>query len=216
MNLYLGFDPGGEKQFGWSISSESDECLVVHKTGNANHAVGALEAVRQHISDSDDVIAVGIDAPLFWVANGGRAADKKVRDAIKLLGARSPSGTVQQINSLRGACLVQGAMIASLIAESFPEASINESHPKAFLFLLGLASSVVQPSNVTVEHFSNYIKPSGRTYSEHERDAILGCIASWLPARADKAWRNLAMEEESMIVPGAYEPNYWMPWELIT
>jgi hypothetical protein len=55
-------------------------------------------------------------------------------------GAKTPSGTVQQLNSPRGAVLVQGLVAAMLLRERVHGLPITETHPKALLWLLGTAS----------------------------------------------------------------------------
>ena len=51
-----------------------------------------------------------------------------------------PSGTVQQLNSLRGAALVQGLVAAMLLSQRVHGLPITETHPKAVLWLLRIAS----------------------------------------------------------------------------
>jgi len=99
-----------------------------------------MEAVCKHIDDSMQLAGAGIDSPLFWVANGDRRVDQAVRAKMQALGARSVWGTVQSVNSLRGACLAQGILAAQLLRSRFPNIRITESHPKALLWLMGFAN----------------------------------------------------------------------------
>ena len=92
MEIYLGFDPGGEKHFGWAVCSPKANALKVLTTGEADHAEEAIFKTLSTIPSNGMVIGAGIDAPLFWAERGNR-------DALKKLGARSPGGTVQQINT---------------------------------------------------------------------------------------------------------------------
>ena len=98
MELYVGFDPGGKGRFGWAICSPEGERLRILSAGNAEHAQNAFSAVKSQLPSQTTITGAGIDAPLFWVANGVRNSDRLVRDAIKKLGAKSPGGTVQQMN----------------------------------------------------------------------------------------------------------------------
>jgi len=53
------------------------------KTGTVNDAKGAVSVFADLIQeDQDPLLSVGIDAPLFWQPEGGRAVDKRVRDRI--------------------------------------------------------------------------------------------------------------------------------------
>lgn len=215
MELYVGFDPGGKGQFGWAICSPEGERLQILHAGNAEHAQNALLAVKSRLSSQVTITGAGIDAPLFWVANGGRNSDLLVRNAIKKLGAKSPGGTVQQLNSLRGACLVQGPLIAKLLMDEFPSIAITETHPKALLFLLGLANRQNPPSDIGIGNLSEYVHVDAGQYSEHERDSVLGAVASWISLKQQGEWRDLAQEEQGLIVPFDYKPAYWMPWNLV-
>lgn len=215
MEFYVGFDPGGEGRFGWAMCSPEGERLRILHTGNADHAQNALLAVQSRLPSQITITGAGIDAPLFWVSDGRRYSDHLVRNAIKKLGSKSPGGTVQQLNSLRGACLVQGPLIAKLLVDEFPSISITETHPKALLFLLGLANKQNPPNNIGVENLSKYVHADAGQYSEHQRDSVLGAVASWASLKKQSEWRNLAQAEKGLLVPFNYEPAYWMPWDLV-
>ena len=107
--VILGFDPGGVKQFGWCVAQATDNGrLHFRASGVASHAAGAVRAALGEAEDFGRIGAAGIDSPLLWVADGDRKADKAIRSAMKQLGAINIGGTVQQVNSLRGACFSQG------------------------------------------------------------------------------------------------------------
>ena len=126
MGVLLGFDPGGAGAFGWCIVEDADQPpLRVLSCGVARHAKDALHSVLTHLPAEMDVRAAGIDAPLFWTASGNRVADKTVRSDIKKCGAPFAEGTVQAVNSLRGACLVQGMMLGVLLRNQWRELSIT-------------------------------------------------------------------------------------------
>jgi hypothetical protein len=215
MEIYLGFDPGGKGKFGWTICHEDQEHLRIIHTGNADHAQGALLAVKSCLPCHATAIGAGIDAPLFWIANGSRNSNLMVRRAIKKLGSKSPGGTVQQLNSLRGACLVQGSLIAKLLVDEFPSIKITETHPKALLFMLGLANTQNPPSSIGVGDLGQYVDAVAGNHTEHERDSILGAIASWASVKRQDHWRDLAKEEKGLLVPFECTPEYWMPWNLV-
>ena len=140
----LGFDPGGKGKFGWAI------CKVSHgqlqrplKTGLADDACGALLEVKQelgHYSPSGHlpVLSAGIDAPLSWSKKGDRTVDLILRQQLKATNfpASKLGGTVQTGNSLRGACVIQGLLLAKYLNETGWGLTITESHPRALLHLL--------------------------------------------------------------------------------
>ena len=115
-------------------------------------------------------LGLGIDAPMWWSSRetAGRKADERIR---KKYGIRS--GTVQSANSLRGAALVGGAMLAFRIREKFPDIRITETHPKALLCALeldetGFAKRFKIPTGWRIK--------DGRT--EDERDALIGAVCA--------------------------------------
>jgi hypothetical protein len=79
-------------------------------------------------------LGVGVDAPLWWSSgrSGDRNADQWIRTKYSI-----KSGTVQTINSLRCAALVQGVMFVSRLRENFPGVLVTEAHPKAAAVALG-------------------------------------------------------------------------------
>lgn len=59
MDIYLGFDPGGQNKFGWAVCSSHDGVLKVICTGIADHAKGAekshtafVETIKDRVSRS--------------------------------------------------------------------------------------------------------------------------------------------------------------------
>jgi len=96
--LVIGLDPGGKRQFGWCVAESTRTGVRLKRSGVADHAAGAVEAARDYLRNFDEVAAVGIDSPLFWVARGDRKADQTIRGAMKDLGAPTVGGTVQCLN----------------------------------------------------------------------------------------------------------------------
>lgn len=155
INLFLGFDPGGEGvsktkgNFGWSICKEvSDEhkCLKLEclKTGLPKNAWEAVEQVDDVINSLTEknvrVLAAGIDAPLLWNGRGTRMVDHELRQALRRSGflEKSVNGTVQAVNSLQGSCVVQGTLLVRHLGNKrwAQNLTIMESHPTAFRYLL--------------------------------------------------------------------------------
>jgi len=212
-DYFLGFDPGGERNFGWCVcSSGEDNTLTLLAAGNANHAKGAFDAAIANLPDGETPKGVGIDAPLFWVVDGGREADSAVRDAIGRAGAPNRSGTVQHFNSLQGSCVIQGMLIAQLLRARYPILAITEAHPKALLWLLGIAS-VDRPANqVPIDSVCTIDSrqfPGGA--SEHVRDAARGAITARAMAYQEADWVDLLDREEGAVRSVDGPLGYWMP-----
>ena len=92
MDFILGFDPGGQGNFGWSVCRiDGDKLRRPAKTGLANNAQDAIDQVERSIEKLSDgfpeeprVLAAGIDAPMFWSITGGnRRVDEIVRTVLK-------------------------------------------------------------------------------------------------------------------------------------
>ena len=216
MEIYIGFDPGGNKKFGWAVCSSMGKTLRVLATADAGDAKEAVEAATSMIPTNGKVVGVGIDAPLFWTETGGRNVDKLVRRAIQELGAPHPEGTVQHVNSLRGACLVQGVLAANILHKKLPEISITESHPKALLYLLGVANKEKPVASVSLTDLSSYVvSDTDRHFSQHKRDAVLGAVTALAQREKRQGWKNLFEEEIKPITPFSYPVEYWMPWDLV-
>jgi predicted nuclease with RNAse H fold len=155
--------------------------------------------------------AVGIDAPLFWNSAGDRAADRTVRRAITRLG--SSGGTVSSVNSLRGACLIQGILVAMMCQQKTAKAiPITEAHPKALLWLVGKATAEGRPDSIAMSDLNEYVDVSAiQETSAHERDAVLGAIAAFAMESRLVGWRDLYLLEPNPITPLNPPPGYWMP-----
>jgi predicted nuclease with RNAse H fold len=209
MGIYVGFDPGGIGGFGWAVVSGETLPLRLVGRGIANHAQGAFKAAMDCAGSK--VNAVGIDAPLFWNPAGDRHADQLVRNAITRLG--SPGGTVGAVNSLRGACLIQGILVAMMCQQKIDKrVSITESHPKALLWLIGKATRERRPSNIALSDLTDYVSGSGmQGASDHERDAVLGAFAAFAMESRRTGWQDLYTLEPNPVTPLDPPPGYWMP-----
>ena len=214
--VYVGFDPGGKGKFGWCVAEVAGaQSLCVLRSDNENNACSATHAVCKYAkAASAEIIAIGIDSPLFWSFRGDRTVDGIVRGAVKSKDCGTASGTVQNVNSLRGACLAQGILAAHLMREAFPEVQITESHPKALLWLLGLATRDVPVDSIKAKDLHAFVTfPSNGDVSEHQRDAALGAYAAWAMASPCDRWTNLFTREPWPFVP-VPPVGYWMPkWD---
>lgn len=208
---FAGFDPGGESQFGWCLVEASTELpLSILRSGISSNAAEAVNCALRELPSGGTLIAAGIDSPLFWLPAGDREADRIIRRAIKKLGASAPAGTVQHVNSLRGACLVQGALTAMLLKAAIPSVNITEAHPKALLWLIGVATKRQPVKSVTMRDLSEFFSFRSGDLSEHERDAALAALGSWAMTVKAAGWEDLFIHEHQPFAP--ISPiAYWMP-----
>ena len=191
---YIGFDPGGDKAFGWSILSHREHEFNVVATGTCSSARSALAEAAAACPHAP--LALAIDAPLFWVAEGDRNADRLVRKMVCAQGGHS--GTVSHVNSLRGACLVQGVMVARVATEMWSEAKISEAHPKALLAV-----------STKAQAFLKLVTSNWNT--EHERDATIAAYTAHMFASGSAGWHNLVLQERNIFHPVGPNVAYWFP-----
>ena len=121
---WFGADPGGVDNFG---------IAVLRKDGTYDtKCVNCVDDAMDWIGGRPN--GVGIDCPLWWSSGqgGGRESDQWIRDQ------GIPPGTVQSANSLQGAVLLQGMMLAVRLRERYGDVLITEAHPKAVLRFLCL------------------------------------------------------------------------------
>lgn len=190
IEIFLGFDPGGEGNFGWSICREDGDQLRQITAGLADHAEDALEKVMYRLPHSDvAVVAAGIDAPLFWNRKGNRGIDGVIREAAR-------PANVLAVNSLWGAVLVQGVLLAEALHQNFDALEITEAHPNALRALL-------DPFPPELNQF--------RGESEHEWDARAAAYAAWCMHRQAEGWWDLSSREPNPVLPLGTPVSYWMP-----
>jgi hypothetical protein len=212
MDVLLGFDPGGARQFGWAVLNFSvTGALEVRATGVGSHAAQAVDAALTQVRRGESVRAAGIDSPLYWTPSGERAADVYVREVVRRRGAGSSAGgTVQHPNCLQGACVIQGPTAALLLRDRLHELPLTESHPKALLWALGMASAARRPAEVSRVDVATIVRGTvGST--EHERDAVLGGYAAWGMVSQAPGWRDLVLDEKYPLFFTSTPVSYWFP-----
>ncbi len=158
MNGYwVGADPGGIRSFGLAFLDVGGGLIC--------GTVSSVDEAAERILARGEPLGLGIDTPMWWATRrgGGRAADEWLRKEYGML-----PGTVQSVNSLRGAALVGGAMLAFRVRQTFPSTAITESHPKAVLFALKLSGS----------DFAQRFGTSTAWNNEHERDAAIAAVCA--------------------------------------
>ena len=223
--IILGFDPGGKNAFGWSVCVAKDGCLEKRlKAGIADDALSARDAVKNYLDGNTapkglQVLAAGIDAPMFWSEKGDRIADGYLRDALACTNFKgSRGGTVQAVNSLRGAAVVQGVLLGKHLMECWDTILITESHPRVVLHLLNYNEkrSMIVRLIGNLHDWKRYgdrcpcgcqeapEPPLGRRLSDaekaeqkredrkaHMRDATLAAISAWAMVHKPCEWHNL-------------------------
>ena len=216
INLFLGFDTGGEGNFGWSICREVDVQLQLQQTGLANNAWDALNRVIdsiaiRHYQGNLRVLAAGIDAPLFWTRTGTRAVEPIIRQALRDAGFPPGrlGGSPQAINSLPGSVVVQGPLLVRHLRDAWPQLTITECYPTALEYLLA-NSGQHQGEHAIVTHLMQALPnndPGG-----HQRDATLSAVSAWAAIHQDLInWQNLYLRENCPINPFDIPVSYWMP-----
>jgi hypothetical protein len=213
-DYFIGLDPGGEGTFGWALAvRKENRPLNLLDAGCSSNARTAVDDVLSALPSDGTVRGAGIDAPLYWTPTGVRRADAIVREVLSARGAPSAGGTVQQLNSLSGACLVQGPAAAILLRQRFPSLLITETHPKALLWHIGIASRERPVKTVRLSQASQLIQAPGTFDNEHVRDAALSCAVALALHDQVSGWQDLSLAETEVlpIVPGGV--CYWMPIE---
>ncbi len=226
MGLFLGLDPGGAgnqgkaPSFGWcvleSTTNQPPLQLVAH--GIANYAGLAVAASLGAIGNGT-LDSAGIDAPLFWQPDGARPVDTIVRARVTHAGGNG--GTVNEVNSMQGACLIQGMMAAMLLRGQYPKLRITESHPKALLWHLGIANISNPPGQITLSNLNHLIRSKVAITNQHERDAALSAYTAFAMTTNQPHWANLYLNKLSWttqypnrpypISPLNPLPEYWFP-----
>lgn len=190
----VGFDPGGQNAFGWAILESSQHSLRLVASGECTGAPTALAQASEAMKG--EPAAIGIDAPLFWTYSGDRHADQVVRKLVCNAGGQS--GTVSHVNSLRGACLVQGILIANLARAVWPGTKITEAHPKALLRVCASANVLVNSLQLM-------------TLRDHERDAVIAAYSAYEMLHPSADWHDLVPKEVDPVFPAGNDIVYWFP-----
>lgn len=166
-DLVAGFDPGGKNSFGWCVVAVRPRRKMIDAGKNlASNADDAFCKASQVIkSHGGSLRAVGIDAPLTWARNGGqRTADRHINNQ------HSPNSALS-VNSLWGACAVQGFLLAEALSREYPGILFTEANPK--------------PLKDNPDAIKWYKDVWSEDEPDHIRDAI---VSAWAAAQALKAY----------------------------
>jgi hypothetical protein len=112
---------------------------------------------------------------------------------------------------MRGACLIQGMMTAMILRKQTPKMPITESHPKALLWLLNIATVGNPTSAIALANLNQLVVGDVSGASDHERDAALGAFTAFSMTTALPGWQDLYRKEPNVISPLDPPPGYWLP-----
>lgn len=227
--VVVGLDPGGRGAFGWCVAANGPALpLRVLATGVGSY----FPEVRNQLRDAIGGCAVagfGIDAPLYWCQiqqrKHARDVDKRVRAALESL--RSGAGaSVQAVNTLQGACIALGLMVARELldpeVQAFLSAStrtaprITEAHPTALFRLLDASAAQLPGKELRDRRLPPHLAgppATDRDKGQHQRDATLAAITAWAMVNAAPGWRNIRPPVEPHVVDFLpTRAEYWMPF----
>lgn len=168
-DIYLGFDPGGDRRFGVALLAE--DCVKASTVSTVN------DAVKWAVDEcgSRQPIAAGIDTLLHWATtkSGMRPCDLQLRR--KYSDARN---SVMAPNSLYGAMAIGGMALAFRLREKWPKLDLNETHPK--VLLRAHWSDRYDPKTVSaaIQRFAQRVGIECTFEGEHEFDAVLSAWAT--------------------------------------
>jgi len=192
---WFGADPGGKNCFGIAHLCDNGEF-------HASCVSSADEAMHWLKSRNVSPSGLGVDCPLWWSSSGSgdRQADRWLRQIYK-------TSSVLTTNSLQGAVLIQGVMLAYRAQQSFGEINLTETHPK----VLGRALKLDENWDNTANRFK-LIGP--KPLREHQRDAILSAVAA-REGFSGRWTHDLAMERTQAELDPARmwfgKVHYWWP-----
>ena len=206
---WAGADPGGYQSFGVARLGD-DGSFSTHCVSSADEAVMWL---------GENIRGLGIDCPLWWSSgpSAARLVDARLRQSYKNV----RSGTIQEPNSLRGAVLVQGLMLALRARERWPGLRITEAHPKVLVVALNLCTrwnelDVAPEWNKACAQLG-LSGPVPKT--QHERDAVFAALAAregfsgrWRQDLAASP-RNTSEKDLAGLLLGPI--SYWWPENLM-
>lgn len=209
-DIYLGFDPGGQSNFGAALL---DGDAVASSTVSTVDA--AMSWVVERLSGRTPT-AAGIDTLLHW--SGGRSGDRHAETVLRKL-YPDARNTVISPNSLYGSMAVGGMALGFQLRARFPELALNDTHPK--LLARHFAGSLPKGAGRRTDERRAWMArklPNSdvRHANDHEVDAIVSVWATRAAMRSrakrQNAWRDLAAECSDAITPLVNMHYFWPKW----
>jgi predicted nuclease with RNAse H fold len=164
---WFGADPGGSRNGNPCFGVAWLRRNGMFETAATDCAHTAFRWIQKH---SVTPLAIGIDSPLWWSASKGgeRQVDVRLRGKYR----DNIGQSVQSLNSLRGAILVQGMMLACEARKHWKDVKITETHPRALLKAMHLER---EPWPTIAEKFDlDGAKPK----TDDEFDALLSAAVA--------------------------------------
>jgi predicted nuclease with RNAse H fold len=201
-DVYLGFDPGGDRGFGVAILRGSDA------------RAATVSAVSQAIDwalkecGTNEPMAAGIDAMLHWSdgPGGWRPADRMLRSAYPAVRA-----SVLSPNGLYGSMGIGGMALALRLGERWRNILLNETHPKVLAFALRHMPHTDVDPGAAIAWLTQYagLNLTGAG-NGHELDAIL---SAWATREGlSHGWCDLVPEtDDRMLLFPAGKVTYLWP-----
>jgi hypothetical protein len=200
-NVYLGFDPGGDRGFGVA--------LLRGTYARAATVSAVSEAIDWALKQcgTDQPIAAGIDTLLHWSdgPGGWRPADQKLRVAYP--GVRS---SILSSNGLYGSMGIGGMALALRLREQWPMIRLNETHPKVLGFALRHSRHTDLDPRAAIAWLSQYaVLDLTSIVTGHELDAIL---SAWATREGlSHGWCDLVPESnyQRLLFPAGKVTYFW-------
>jgi hypothetical protein len=201
-DVYLGFDPGGDRKFGVALLKGG--CVKTSTVSTVDEAmkwaVNACGALKPK--------AAGIDTLLHWATckSGTRPCDERLR-------ARYPEArnSIMSPNSLFGAMAIGGMALALRLRQEWPEILLNETHPKVFLHAHEKIYDATDSKTIenTIIWFKSQKSVSEiNIVGEHALDAAL---SAWSTRDGfAEGWADIIGNHEKLLFP-AGEVHYLWP-----
>jgi predicted nuclease with RNAse H fold len=198
-DTYLGFDPGGDRNFGVALLVGSEL-----KSATVSSVASAVEwAVEQ--CGSTEPTAAGIDAMLHWcdVPAGWRPADRLLRAAYPA--ARS---SILSPNGLYGSMAIGGMALALRLRQRWPRIQLNETHPKVLAYALRGERHRDNDPSAGIAWFARYsgLDPM-RSGTGHDFDAVL---SAWATREGlCHKWTDLVTDDPALLFPAGTVSYLW-------
>lgn len=203
MEMFLGYDPGGEDKHGAvSVRIARDGTYSDIEAKRLRDATQVKAWLREHPT----AVALGIDTLLAWSSSGRRPCDDSLRERyreskiidhivtegccccensrVDAAKKRITASVVAQ-NSLYSAMTLNGALVAMAAREGRPEFPVVESHPK---LLLRAADGIGPARDHLVKGYSEALcrgkcqktEDDLKVHEDHMADAF---VAAWCASR---------------------------------
>jgi len=203
----VGYDPGGNNDHGLALikydnSEIQDVNISTHST-----AYSIIAA----ISDSDNIIAMGIDTLTCWSTgpSGWRPADRFLKNKYPEI-----TNSIISANSLHGSMVLNGMSVIIKIKALFPNIHISETHPKVLYFELSKKKYNYDEHQSEMDILlSELLQKEISTINDHEWDAAFSvyAVSCGLLGKWNKDLHTIQTQNNEMLVEPCGTTSYWWP-----